>query len=173
MTDSALTVIPVIATDTTDKCIASILMDNSAAEIRREDILIVDNTRHGLANRYPGIRTYRDPNGHNLGVARAWNVGAREVVDRGLDYLILMSASMMFGPIKETTWMRQMRTFWGADVIESDGHSWHLIALHRRCFEQVGYFDENFYPAYFEQIDWCRRLRMLDMEGAWPRVWVN
>jgi hypothetical protein len=66
-----------------------------------------------------------------------------------------------------------MQTFWGADVIESDGHSWHLIALHRRCFDAVGYFDENFYPAYFEQTDWCRRLRMLDMEGGWPRVWVN
>jgi hypothetical protein len=66
-----------------------------------------------------------------------------------------------------------MEEFWGAKVIEADGHSWHLIALHRSTFERVGLFDENFYPAYFEQTDWCYRLRMVGWEQGWIRVWVN
>jgi GT2 family glycosyltransferase len=66
-----------------------------------------------------------------------------------------------------------MLAFWGADVIENDGNSWHCIAFHRRCFEGIGRFDPAFYPAYFEGLDFSYRLRMVGMEGGWPRVWIN
>lgn len=172
MTDNLLVVLPVIAPSPTDVCVESLLAPNNAFEVSTEDILVVDNSRDGFAGRY-GLRVHRDADGHNLGVAGAWNVGAREVMDRNLEYLVILSASMRFGPILHTTWRRQMQSFWGADVIEADGHSWHLVALHRRLFDLVGLFDENFWPGYFEQIDWCRRLHVLGREGAWPRVWVN
>lgn len=169
-----LTVIPVIDTITADICINSIRMGKSAAGIELEDIIIVDNTREGLNNRYNPILTYRDLSGHNVGVARAWNIGVDWILNNlDYEYLTLMSASMQFGIEKETTWLKQMQTFWGANCIESDGHSWHLIAFHRRVFELVGRFDTNFYPGYFEAIDFGYRLRMLNMEGGWPRVWVN
>lgn len=167
-----LAVLPIITPERADICVESILQEDSAFGVDPADILVVDNSRDGFASRY-GLRTYRDPDGHNLGVARAWNVGAMEVLDRGLDYLVVVSASMRFGPQMHTTWLKQMQTFWGADVIECDGHSWHLIAFHRNVFEAVGLFDGNFYPAYFEAIDFGYRLRMLDMEGSWPRAWVN
>lgn len=169
-----LTVIPVLDPIYGMMCLSSILKDNSAAGINKEDILVIDNSKHGLgaATVWDKVKIYRE-NNHNIGVARAWNVGARRVVENDYDYLTIMSQSMLFGPEKETTWMKQLETFAGADVIESDGHSWHLIALKRHLFEMAGYFDENFYPGYFEQTDWCYRLRMLNREGGWPRVWVN
>lgn len=167
-----LVVIPVMNKDVADICIDSLLMPKSAAGLNPEDILIVDNSKLGWGHEY-GLRTYRDPDGHNLGTSRAWNVGAREVLAKKLDYLVIMSQSMRFGPELHTTWVKQMEAFWGAPCIEADGHSWHLIAIHRSVFEKVGLFDENFYPAYFEQIDFCYRMRMLDLEGSWPRVWVN
>lgn len=166
-----LVVIPVADYELGKACIESILREDSASGIDIDDVLIVDNTKEGG---FPyGKHYYRDPDGHNIGVARAWNIGARQVVEKQLDYLIIMSQSMLFGPIKETTWIKQMETFMGENVIESDGHSWHLIALHRRLFEKIGYFDENFYPGYFEQIDWCYRLELNGLQGAWARVWVN
>lgn len=169
-----LCVLPVIAPHPTETCLSSALAANNAFEIDRNDILVVDNSRDGFASRLGyGLRTHRDPDGHNIGVAASWNVGAREVLERGLDYLVILSASMQFGPVLHTTWRRQMETFWGSDIIEADGHSWHLIAIHRRLFELIGLFDENFWPGYFEQIDWCTRLRILGREGAWPKVWVN
>lgn len=168
-----LVVIPIIDLKIAGICIDSILMENSAAGISKEDILIVDNTKEGVGQ-FKGLRTYRDKDNHNIGVARSWNIGAREVLEnKDLEYLVLMSAAMQFGVIKETTWVRQMETFWGANCIECDGHSWHLIAFHRRVFELIGLFDENFYPGYFEAIDFGYRLRMLNMEGGWPRAWVN
>lgn len=170
-----LCVLPVMPVDdattaVTERCLRSVLAPDSAAGLDPSEILVVDNSRHGYDS---GLRTHRDPNGHNLGVARAWNVGAAEVLERDLDYLVIMSASMQFGPILHTTWRHQMETFWGETVIEADGHSWHLIALHRRIFETIGLFDPNFYPAYFEQIDFGYRMRMHRMEAGFRRVWVN
>jgi hypothetical protein len=40
-------------------------------------------------------------------------------------------------------------------------------------FDLVGLFDPNYWPGYFEQVDWCTRLRFIGREGAWPRPWVN
>lgn len=168
-----LVVMPVMREEMTDVCIESIFMPNSAAGIKPEQILLVDNAKQAFAHKY-GLRVYRDPEHHNLGVARAWNIGAREVLEnKNLEYLVIMSASMRFGPELHTTWVKQMQTFWGANCIEADGHSWHLIAFHRRVFELIGLFDENFYPGYFEAIDFGYRMRMLNIEGGWPRVWVN
>lgn len=176
-----LAVLPVIDTEYTETCIDSMQRSDSAFGVAAEDVLLIDNTRNGdLWNPtrsgrdvfHRGMRVHRDIDGHNLGVARAWNVGAREVLERGLDYLVIMSASMLFGPDMHTTWLRQMTTFWGSDLIESEGNSWHLIAIHRSCFERVGLFDENFYPAYEESIDWGYRAMQVGIVH-WPRAWVN
>jgi len=177
-----LTVIPVIDIDKGKECFESIIKSNSSSGIEAKDVLIVDNTKDGIKNRYsflgvvqpaPDLRIYRDPDNHNLGVARSWNIGAREVVERKLDYLIIMSQAMLFGPEKEVTWTGELEARNGEYLVEALGHSWHLIALHRKCFEAIGYFDENFYPAYFEQIDWSRRLELTNLSKEWPRVWVN
>lgn len=168
-----LVVLPVILKQTTDICIESLLRADSAAGLKPDEILLVDNSKKGDWAQHYGLEVYRDPEGHNLGVARSWNVGAERVLEGKLDYLVLMSASMRFGPIMHTTWRRQMKKFWGATAIEADGHSWHLIAIHRSVFETIGIFDGNFYPAYFEAIDFAYRMRMKDLENMWPRVWVN
>lgn len=166
-------VLPVVDADLAEACVASILAPDSACGLNPEQITVVDNTRHGLDGRWP-LPTWRDPDGHNLGVARSWNVAAEQVLaDPGCDYLVIMSASLLFGPELHTTWAAQMDTWWGAKVIEADGLSWHLIALHRTCLERVGLFDPAFYPAYFEQTDWCYRLKVIGWEQGFARVWVN
>lgn len=171
-------VVPAIAPDPTMECLTTVLMHKSAAGFGTDELLVVDNSRNGmgdiLAEHWPDLHVHRDPNGHNLGVARGWNVGIRQgLADPTCDYIVLMSASMRFGPELHTTWRRQMETFWGETVIEADGHSWHLIAFHRRVFDTIGLFDENFYPAYFEAIDFGYRMRMRQMEYGWRHVWVN
>ncbi|RME10513.1 MAG: glycosyltransferase family 2 protein [Ardenticatenia bacterium] len=41
-----------------------------------------------------------------------------------------------------------------------------LLAVRRDVFERVGGLDEGFYPAYYEDVDWCFRIR-----AAGYRVW--
>lgn len=165
-------VVPVLDATIGLACLRSIREGNSAAGFTDEETLIVDNTQAGLDWQIGDMQQYRDPDGHNLGVAGAWNVGARKVLETGADYLVIVSASMLFGPKLHTTWVEQMERWWGHNVIEADIHSWHLIALHRRLFEEVGLFDENFH-AYFEQIDWCYRLRMKGLEHSFIRAPIN
>lgn len=168
-----LAVLPIITPTYADTCVRSMMMPNSSSGLTRDDVLVVDNSRDGFCRERYGLRTYRDRDGHNLGVARAWNYAAGEMLARGLDYLLIVSSVMQFGPILHTTWVEQMERFWGETVIECDGHSWHLIAFHRRVFETVGLFDENFYPAYFEGIDFGYRMRHVGMETGWRHCWVN
>lgn len=179
---SALAILPVMTPEVAIPCVRSIEEEGSAFDLPVSQVLIVDNSRDGWASKllapcpeatYEGFRIHRDPEGHNLGIARSWNVGAREVIERGLDYLLIVSASMLFGPTLQTTLMREFSTYDGAPVIEAMGHSWHLIAIHRSSLESVGLFDENFYPAYFEADDWCRRLELAHGPGEWPRFWLN
>lgn len=173
MSNDLLLVLPLLQRDISNDCVVTMQMKDSALGVGPDEILLVDNSIDGDWVSHYGYNYYRDPEGHNLGVARAWNIGARKVLESNMDYLVCMSAAMRFGPALHTTWRRQMETFWGSNVIECDGHSWHLIAFHRRVFEMVGLFDENFYPAYEEAIDFGYRMRHFGLEKAWPHVWVN
>lgn len=172
MSNNLIAVLPVITHDYAHACLGSVLRPDSAAGLHPNELLIIDNTVDGSAHRY-GPATYRDPDGHNLGVARSWNIGARRVLEGDYDYLVIVSAALLFGPILHTTLRQELDKHWGERVIEVTGHSWHLIALHRTLFERIGLFDENFYPAYFEQIDWCYRLKLVGWEVDFVHVWVN
>lgn len=173
-TGRLLCVLPVLDERIADQCVASILREDSAAGLRPDEFLIVDNSRDGFGKKYEanGFRVWRHPDGHNTGTSRAWNLGVSEVLHKGYDYLLIMSASMMFGPELHTTWKRQMLEFWGAKVIESTGNSWHLIALHRTCFEKIGLFDTNYF-CYDEATDWCTRLRLVGWENGFIHAWSN
>lgn len=173
MSDSLLVVLPIISPQYADACIESIKRPDSAFGVALEDVLVVDNTRDGICAERYGLRTYRDPDSHQVGVARSWNIGAREVLDGEIDYLVLLSSTVIFGPELHTTWLKIMQDWWGAKVIECDILSWKLIALHRSCFEKIGLFAADFYPAYVESVDWCTRLRLVGWEHGFVRKPLN
>lgn len=174
MSMSFLAVLPVVWEQTAIPCLASMVDERSSLGLKRREILVVDNTRHGYSVAPAGVELYRDPDGHNLGVAGSWNVGARRVLEQGLDWLVIVSTSMLFGPDLHTTFRQQVERHPDAQIVESTGNSWHLIAIARSTLATVGLFDENFYPAYEESIDWGYRQRLLGLEQqGWPREWSN
>ncbi len=173
--NKVVVVCPILDEVITDICFDSILNQESSLGIPIEQIMVVDNSKKGFGEKYKelGMNVYRDPKGHNIGCARAWNLGVGRMFRDDLDYTVIMSSSMMFGPVLQTTFLAQMQTFWGSNVIEANGHGWHLIAFHRRVFEQIGVFDTNFYPAYFEDVDFGRRYYISQLSGRWENVWLN
>jgi GT2 family glycosyltransferase len=42
-------------------------------------------------------------------------------------------------------------------------HHFNFFCLHKRFIEKVGWFDENFYPAYFEDNDFVYRCNLAEM----------
>lgn len=173
-----LVCLPVISREIAGPCLDSMFRvgdEPSSLGFDPSEVLAIDNCR----DRWPvlgtyGVRTYRDPDGHNLGVAGAWNIAAREVLDQQLDWLVIASTVMRYGPELHTTFRREVEANAGAQIVECHGNSWHLIAIARSTLEIVGLFDTNYYPAYEEAIDWGYRQKILGLEAlGWPRVWCN
>ena len=43
------------------------------------------------------------------------------------------------------------------------------MAIHRRVFERIGLLDERFFPAYYEDVDFCFRVRAVGLKVLyWP-----
>jgi glycosyltransferase involved in cell wall biosynthesis len=152
-----LIVLPVINELITDECIRHI------DPKYYENIVLIDNSRDGFAQKY-GAKLDYERFDDNIGVARSWNMAARDVIEGKMDYLIIMSASVLFqdgGMDKLVELLEENDNPWGMET----QLGWHLICLSRQTLSRVGLFDENFYPAYFEESDYIRRMEILGIHN--------
>lgn len=145
-----LIVIPAVHEATTRECVARI------DQKFHRDVIVIDNSRHKFA-RSLSVGHVVAPE-LNLGVARSWNLGVDLLRHTGRDFLVILSASVQFND--------GMNSFLQALEANQDQmglmtqEGWHCIALHRRVFEAIGRFDTNFYPAYYEDSDFIRRMEL-------------
>lgn len=128
----------------------------------KDRLLMVDNTEH------------------NHGVAASWNLGLDFAICLDAEWLVICSESMRFGPPGGLDYeaglasatedpgpsplVRGICDGTCAQVYETgagncrNGYGWHLIAIHHTTWERVGCFDEVFYPAFWEETDYLRRM---------------
>ena len=105
-----------------------------------------------------GAEVYYQP--ENAGLATSWNLGMRRMIEDSCDFVIFLSVSAIFN--------KPMQLFidFIAEHEERDPRCRYicseLATLH--CFahtpmsvEMGGYFDENFWPIYFEDTDYGKR----------------
>lgn len=94
----------------------------------------------------------------NIGVARSWNEGIKEMFARKYSYMLIVSASMRFrdGARGVMSWLDEHPDEYGLFT----QHGWHCAAIAKKTVERVGLFDVNFYPAYFEDSDYIRRMEL-------------
>ena len=95
----------------------------------------------------------------NRGVAPSWNLGIAQAEDLDADWLVLCSEAMRFGEPGGRDFERRVITSRDAPWVDC-GYSWHLIALRMNVIYHVGRFDETFWPAYYEDADYDRRLQL-------------
>ncbi len=103
----------------------------------------------------------------NRGVAASWNAIARRVIAEEIDWLVSVSAATRWGPSGGKDFIAAMDDASSyAWVLESAMPvGWHCIAWSReRVLEPVGLFDENFWPAYGEDMDMSCRI-LIAMKG--------
>jgi hypothetical protein len=127
--------------------------------------------------RWTGHLTIRDNTRENLGVAASWNLGARTVLNEGQDWLVVISAAVRFGAPGGADFLDVLESSPEDAVLEAGhGIGWHLIAFRRSVLLEVGLFDEVFYPAYWEDIDYGRRYYLRygpSGEPWWKKVSVD
>jgi len=97
---------------------------------------------------------------YNLGLAATWNFGMKRMMDDGCDFLIILAPSAVFDKsiqyfvdaILEKEEERKRCRY-----VCSGTATLHCFAQTRYSVEVGGYFDENFWPIYYEDTDYCHR----------------
>ncbi len=116
----------------------------------------------------------------NRGVAPAWNEGLRQAVAERCDYAVIVNDDVI---LRSHTLERLCEPLDGQLVMTSATNEIespylsvkpdHRYALDFACFavrpqdfvRKLGYFDENFRPAYFEDADMRYRMMLLGYDG--------
>lgn len=104
----------------------------------------------------------------NRGVSRSWNMGIDEMNRTDSDWLIVMSAAIRFGDAGGLDFVQLLEDHSDHGVVSALGtYGWHLIAFSRETIEAAGRFDENFFPGYYEDIDYAIRMHHTQSTRLW------
>lgn len=115
------------------------------------EILIVDNGKQEIAKRKNNFRIFKTDK--NYGVAKSWNFLCKQAF-KTVDYILMLNDDIYLGKNQKDIYKFIKRTSF--DLVHSERHFCSYI-LPKRIFKE-NIFDENFYPAYFEDNDFKYRL---------------
>lgn len=92
----------------------------------------------------------------NLGVAASWNM----MLECG-EPIIIANDDIVLGPHQFEEMARALGTH------PFVGNGWCLFGQTPECTERVGFYDENFFPAYYEDSDYAVRMHRAGIERYW------
>lgn len=120
-------------------------------------IYIVDNGKQGIAEKYKDheLITVFEPE-QNLGVAGSWNLLCKSIYENH-DYALLLNDDIYLGYGRATV-SRSM--VWDNVGLTQSSKNFSVVLLSKSLYDDLGEFDEQFYPAYFEDSDYLYRLKM-------------
>jgi GT2 family glycosyltransferase len=118
-----------------------------------DNILIIDNSNsYSLAEKYNHLNIHLLKMPSNFGVAASWNLGIKSYPH--LDYWLIGSCDNIFKPgtleaiSKNSSKDKLLKTIGGFG----------MFSLGSNVVKTIGLFDENFYPAYYEDVDYESRV---------------
>lgn len=130
-----------------------------------------------VSERSANLFPYRE----NRGLARSWNDALQHAMEAGCDAALLLNDDLFFYPgsysefrstIAAAREISRNISFVTVNGLET-GQSAHsglvqpqnfaCCAIMRETIETIGFFDENFSPAYFEDVDFARRAALAGM----------
>ncbi|POB09744.1 hypothetical protein CO251_12620 [Sulfobacillus sp. hq2] len=132
-----------------------------------------------LASLPAGLPLYlRDNREDNWGVARSWNWGIRQALADGAEYVLVLNDDIQLQGHDFID--RLVADLQRDNVILVSGRPAHVepapptrrlamsaFLCDRRLFDEIGEFDEAFWPAYFEDDDMLHRIRASDHWRTW------
>jgi len=120
-------------------------------------IHVIDNGQQGISSKlnHPNIIIHSMEK--NLGVATSWNMLC-DIIFKENDYALILNDDIYLG-----------RKDWEIDNLLSNYKAdfyygvqqWSVFILPKKTFKKVGRFDENFYPAYYEDNDYEYRMKLI------------
>lgn len=134
-------------------------LERSGIVSAAEQIIIIDNgdqdLRHIISKDFDNVSIYI--HSYNMGVAASWNLGMLDLIDKVSGVFILND------DIRWTPNIKDLESFLdsaGEAIVKSSNH-WCNVFIPSKVYSKIGLFDENFFPAYFEDNDYTYRADLL------------
>ena len=124
-------------------------------------ILIRDNGPQALT-KYPLVQQIGEVVG-NMGVAASWNLLCTSIFNIGCSHAIILNDDVYWGKAE-----RDVNDFLAKYPDKSfyvTPMDWCNFIMPKKTFQQIGGFDEQFFPAYFEDNDYTYRLKLKGMSA--------
>lgn len=123
-------------------------------------LLIIDNSGNYQmpTDIYDGVVTVLNMPS-NFGVAGSWNLGIKSFPFA--PYWVIASNDVSFQPNQ----LEKFHKLSNPDLIIKSSQGWSCFSIGSNIIENVGLFDENFHPAYYEDVDYESRLQKLNLSS--------
>jgi len=146
----------------------------------KEKLIIVNNFTHeGVGDeceklQKQGAEVHWHP--ENRGVSFAMNVGLHTLERGENDFVVILSPSALFNnTVNDLVEAVEAREKQGSNYyyLTVADENWqvpgtktdlHAFAVTRRMVDEIGIYDENFYPVYFEDTDLCWRMGVMGVQ---------
>ena len=120
-------------------------------------IYVVDNGKQNISEKIKHPNIIVIENEKNMGVASSWNKLC-DLIYKENDYAIILNDDIYWG-----------KKDWEIDNLLSNNKKdfyvttkdWCAFILPKKTYKDVGEFDENFYPAYYEDNDYFYRMKLI------------
>jgi hypothetical protein len=124
--------------------------------VRPTEYLIIDNGGKYVprGSAYMSKIAIQRP-GRNIGVSASWNRILRYAHNRG-EGVVISNDDIVLSPRAFEEIVGLLNT---GDFGVVNGLGWALLGQTAACTAKVGYYDENFFPAYYEDCDYDVRLK--------------
>jgi GT2 family glycosyltransferase len=124
------------------------------------EIVIVDNGNQDIVIRENKFFIYRPH--QNLGVSGSWNIIMDYADKVNATHVLMLNDDIYLGKTEEQI-LRMIDLFQHIHFFNSF-MNWSSWILSVEAYKKIGNFDENFFPAYFEDNDYCYRMRLNEFE---------
>lgn len=97
--------------------------------------------------------------GKNLGVSASWNYMMQKAFEPyGCDHILILNDDIVFGRT-----FKELIDFidkYGHFYVTVGGYYWSQFIVSKECYNNIGRFDEDFFPAYYEDNDYYYRIKL-------------
>lgn len=130
-------------------------------DFKNVKIFVVDNGDQKININYPNVEVMVQE--RNIGVAASWNLLCDKIFEEH-EYALILNDDICLGKNEQqiSFLLQQYKTDLATSI-----HDFCAFILSKECFGKVGRFDEEFYPAYFEDNDYAYRAKLKGFR-VWP-----
>jgi GT2 family glycosyltransferase len=131
---------------------------NYFEDFKSTEIVICDNGKQEIITREKNFVIYRPE--QNLGVSGSWNMIMDYAEKVKATHVLMLNDDIYLGKSEQE--ISTIIRLWNPEFLCTE-LNWCSYILSIDAYQKVGKFDENFFPAYFEDNDYFRRMLLAEV----------